>query len=223
MPKLKAVLFDLDGTLIDTAPDFIFVVNKLLQEDSKAAIDPALIRATVSDGSRALIRLAYELQEGDPRIDPLRQRLLDLYEQHIAEHSRPFEGVQALLDNLGAADIPWGISTNKPEFYTRLLMAQLKLNPAPAIVLSPDQVPNAKPAPDSLFIACEHIGCEPAEAIYIGDHLRDIDCGRRADMPTIAAAYGYIPPGQSASDWQADHIVSHAADIWPLLQTHYLD
>lgn len=223
MAQLKAVLFDLDGTLIDTAPDFIYVVNELLAQDKLPPLDQALIRATVSDGSRALIRLAYQLEEDDAKIEPLRQRLLSLYENNIATHSRPFAGINDLLAKLAENNIVWGISTNKPEFYTSLLMAQLRMDPPPAIVLSPDQVPNAKPAPDSLFIACDAIGCNVNEAVYIGDHLRDIDCGRNAGMPTIAAAYGYIPPGQSASEWKADHIIDHADEIWPLLQEFYLD
>ncbi|GAA6153249.1 HAD family hydrolase [Pseudoteredinibacter isoporae] len=218
MPNLKAVLFDLDGTLIDTAPDFIRVVHQLLREDNRPLIAEERIRATVSAGSRALIQLAYDLEPGHADVEPLRERLLTLYEQGIAIDSKPFAGINELLKKLGEHRIPWGISTNKPEYYTRLLMEQLPLDPMPAIVLSPDQVPNAKPAPDSLFIACDHIGCQVEEAIYIGDHERDIQCGQRASMPTIAAAYGYIPEGESAHDWNADHVVDHAEEIWPLIE-----
>lgn len=218
MPNLKAVLFDLDGTLIDTAPDFIRVVNQLLKEDERPLITEDRIRATVSAGSRALVQLAYDLEPGHEAIEPIRERLLELYERELAVDSQPFAGINELLKKLGEHNIPWGISTNKPEYYTRLLMEQLPLNPQPAIVLSPDQVPNAKPAPDSLFIACDHIGCKVEEAIYIGDHERDIQCGKRANMPTIAAAYGYIPEGESASDWNADYLVDHAEDIWPIIE-----
>lgn len=218
MPSLKAVLFDLDGTLIDTAPDFVRVVNQLLKEDGLSPICENRIRQNVSAGSRALVQLAYQLHADDPKVESIRQRLLDLYEQELAVASKPFDGIIELLAKLGDHNIPWGISTNKPEHYTRLLMEQLPLTPQAAIVLSPDQVPNAKPAPDSLIIACEHIGCDTTEAIYIGDHQRDIECGQRAHMPTIAAAYGYIPEGESASDWNADYQVDHASQIWPILK-----
>ncbi|WP_299978115.1 HAD-IA family hydrolase [uncultured Pseudoteredinibacter sp.] len=218
MSKLKAVLFDLDGTLIDTAPDFIRVVNQLLAEDKRPAISDESIRATVSAGSRALVQLAYNLNAGDEQVEAIRERLLKLYEQQLAIDSRPFEGINELLNKLGEHNIAWGISTNKPEYYTRLLMEQLPLDPSPAIVLSPDQVPNAKPAPDSLLIACEYIGCSVEEAIYIGDHERDIESGKRAGMPTIAAAYGYVPVGESAEDWNADYTIQSARDIWPIIR-----
>ncbi|MCV6621501.1 MAG: HAD-IA family hydrolase [Cellvibrionaceae bacterium] len=218
MTKLKAVLFDLDGTLIDTAPDFIRVVNQLLAEDNRPAISDESIRATVSAGSRALVQLAYNLQAGEEQVEAIRERLLKLYEQQLAIDSKPFAGINELLKKLGEHNIAWGISTNKPEYYTRLLMEQLPLDPSPAIVLSPDQVPNAKPAPDSLLIACEHIGCSVEEAIYIGDHERDIESGKRAGMPTIAAAYGYVPVGESAEDWKADYTIQSAHDIWPIIK-----
>ena len=221
MSNLKAVFFDLDGTLIDTAPDFIYVVNKMLADADLPLLAEAQIRNTVSEGSRALITLAFGLRETDPGFSEKRQQLLDLYEQHLAENSRPFPGINDLLTELGQRNIAWGIATNKPEHYTSLLMQQLNLEPAPVVVLSPDQVPNAKPAPDSLYICCEAADCAINEAVYIGDHKRDIDCGKNAGMTTIAAAYGYIGEGDSAESWQADHLVTEAKDIWPLLQELY--
>lgn len=222
MAVLKAVFFDLDGTLIDTAPDFVFVVNTMLKQDNLAPVAEEDIRNTVSDGSRALIRLAYKIDESDPKFESLRQRLLDLYEQNIAVNSQPFPGINDLLKKLDQHDIAWGIATNKPEHYTRLLMQQLQLESAPVIVLSPEQVPQAKPAPDALFFACQAADCTINQAVYIGDHKRDIDCGINAGMKTITAAYGYVPKDDDITHWNADFIVNSAKELWPLIESEFL-
>lgn len=222
MAVLKAVFFDLDGTLIDTAPDFVHVVNTMLLQDKRPLIAEEDIRNTVSDGSRALIKLAYQIDESDSKFEALRQRLLDLYEQNIAINSKPFPGINDLLQKLGQHDIAWGIATNKPEHYTRLLMQQLQLEPAPVIVLSPEQVPQAKPAPDSLYIACQAADCTVKQAVYIGDHKRDIDCGINAGMKTITAAYGYVPKDDDVKQWNADFIANSASELWPLIESEFL-
>lgn len=222
MQKLKAVFFDLDGTLIDTAADFILVLNTMLKEDGLALVNEDLIRNTVSDGSRALIKLGYGLDHSQPESAPLRQRLLDLYETHLASKSVLFPGIQQLLLELDKHQIVWGIATNKPELYTRLLLQALTISPQPIVVLSPEQVAKAKPAPDSLFAACAAANCQIDEAVYIGDHQRDIECGKNAGMRTIAAAYGYIPPGERVSDWQADFTATTPQQLWPIIKQNFI-
>lgn len=214
--RIRAVMFDLDGTLLDTAPDFIAVVNKLLTENNRDELPHDIIRAGVSNGSKALVTLAFAIEETHENFQPLRERLLELYTQHIAVFTKPFPGIQDLLDKLAEHNIAWGIATNKPAAYTVPLMEQLNMQPAPAIVICPDHVKTSKPDPESLFLAANELSCTPQEIIYIGDHLRDIECGRRAGSITIAAAYGYVGD-ENIDSWQADYRIEHAEEIWPIV------
>ena len=216
--KIRGVIFDLDGTLLDTAPDFVVVVNQLREENKLAHLPAETIRATVSNGSRALVTLALSLPESHADFEKYRLRLLELYTQHIAVYTCYFPGIGELIDNLHALSIPWGIATNKPSIYTRLLLDKLQLHPAPLSVICPEDVSQRKPHPESMYLAGQHIGCAPSELIFIGDHRRDIDCGNSAGSVTIAAGYGYIEPGDDIASWKADYQVSHAAEIWPIIE-----
>ncbi len=218
--KIRAVMFDLDGTLLDTAPDFIVVVNQLLVEEGRSELSPNTIRAGVSNGSKALISLAFGIDDSDPHFERLRQRLLTLYVAHIAVYTKPFPGISALLDKLTDNNIPWGIATNKPAAYTLPLMSALDMQPAPASIICPDHVTRSKPDPESLFLASKQLGCAPQEIIYIGDHKRDIDCGKGAGSITVAATYGYLDEGDNAADWHADYCVDHADEIWPIIEKY---
>lgn len=219
---MKAVLFDLDGTLFDTAPDFIVVLNQLREQEQLPPLPDATIRSVVSNGARALVTLGFGKDESDPAFEGLRQRLLDLYLAHLAEKTVPFPGIESLLDRLAAEDIAWGIVTNKPEAYTVPLMQAFTRLPAPGAVICPDHVSKRKPDPEAVLLACSQIGCEPLEAVYVGDHERDIAAGRNAGMPTIACRYGYIDEGDDPANWGADHLVDSAEEIWPLLEREYL-
>ncbi len=217
---IRAVIFDLDGTLLDTAPDFVLVVNKLLQQYQQPALDADLIRAQVSNGAKALVKLAFALNEDDPEFEIRRLQLLDLYLQHIADYTRPFEGIESLINKLNQHQIAWGIATNKPARYTLPLMQALNMQPAPFSVICPDHVSRVKPDPESLLLASQQLSCTPDQIIYVGDHLRDIECGKRAGSITIAAAYGYIDQNDCADNWQADHLVQSADEIWPIVQRY---
>lgn len=219
-PSLAAVMFDLDGTLLDTAPDFILIVNQLLQQEGRAALPDDIIRAGVSNGSNALIRLAFGINETDPAFEVLRQRLLALYLDNIAVGTQLFPGMQTLLTQLAEHNIPWGIATNKPFIYTEPLMRELDIRPAPATIICPEHVVRSKPDPASMYLAAEQLGCTPAQILFIGDHKRDIDCGRAAGSLTMAAAYGYIDASDDPQQWQADHLVNHADEIWPIVQQY---
>lgn len=219
-PSLAAVMFDLDGTLLDTAPDFILIVNQLLQQEGRAALPDDIIRAGVSNGSNALIRLAFAINETDPAFEVLRQRLLALYLDNIAVGTQLFPGMQTLLTQLAEHNIPWGIATNKPFIYTEPLMRELNIQPAPATIICPEHVVRSKPDPASMHLAAEQLGCTPAQILFIGDHKRDIDCGRAAGSLTMAAAYGYIDASDDPQQWQADHLVNHADEIWPIVQQY---
>lgn len=217
--KIRAVMFDLDGTLLDTAPDFVAVVNQLLLENKRAELSHDTIRACVSNGSKALVMMAFAIEEAHETFQPLRERLLELYTKHIAVFTKPFPGIQELLDKLAQNNIAWGIATNKPAAYTIPLMEALNMQPAPGIVICPDHVQQSKPHPESLLMAANYFDCEPDEIIYVGDHLRDIECGRRANSITIAAAYGYVG-NEDVCSWKADYRVDHADDIWPIVEKY---
>jgi N-acetyl-D-muramate 6-phosphate phosphatase len=216
--SIKAVVFDLDGTLIDTAPDFIVVLNQLRQEEGQQPLPEKPIRDTVSHGARALISLGFNLEESDSEFERLRLRLLELYSNHLAVFSHPFYGIPSLLDNLADHNLRWGIATNKPEIYTTPLINQLNLQPDS--VVCPDHVKDRKPHPESIFLASEQLNCQPENIIYVGDHERDIECGRRAGSITIAARYGYIDNSDNPDSWQATHGVDSAHDIWPIVKRY---
>jgi 2-phosphoglycolate phosphatase len=217
-PAIRAVVFDLDGTLLDTAPDFVVVVNQLRAEHQLPPLPADLIRASVSNGARALVSLAFDIDEQAAHFDTLRERLLAIYLTHLAVHTVFFPGVEELLETLNAHNIAWGIATNKPAIYTEAILAALNIQPAPISVICPDHVTERKPHPESLFLASQHLGCAPGEIVYIGDHKRDIDCGRSAGAITIAAAYGYIEAEDDIDLWEADYRVEHASEIWPIIE-----
>lgn len=214
---LEIVVFDLDGTLVDTADDFIPVVQQLREEYALPPLEPARIRRSVSNGSRALVSLALGLEPGQPAHDVARARLLELYGAILGRHARLYPGMAALLGQLEARGIAWGIATNKPRAYTLPLLEGLGLQPAPGAVLCPDDVTQPKPHPESLLRICAALGRRPGRGIYAGDHLRDIEAGRRAGTYTIAAAYGYIEERDDPARWDADALAADSEQLAALI------
>lgn len=200
---VEAVLFDLDGTLIDTAPDFVRILNQLRREHELEPFPYDTIRQQVSNGARALVTLAFGGEDSNPRFADHLETLLNRYEQGLAEDSCLFAGLDSALLALEARNIPWGIVTNKPSRYTNPLIAGLDLAQRCAVAICPDQVTHRKPHPEPIFTACEKIGVDPAATIYVGDHARDIEAGKRANNFTVAAGWGYLNEGEQAADWQA--------------------
>jgi phosphoglycolate phosphatase len=214
-PRLRAVVFDLDGTLVDTAGDFVPVVQQLRHEAGFDPMEASRIRATVSNGARALVTLALGIDDTHPDFEPRRRRLLELYGRILGQHAQPYPGMRELIDTLAERDIGWGVATNKPREFTLPLLDLLGLQPGS--VVCPEDVRERKPHPESLERACRDLACGPDEAIYIGDHARDIEAGRRAGLYTIAAAYGYIEPDDAAERWGADVVAAGSMDIPALL------
>jgi phosphoglycolate phosphatase len=214
----SAVLFDLDGTLIDTAPDFIRCLNQMRQLHRLDALPADFIRQSVSDGARAMIRIGFGLEQDEPGYHDLRAEFLDLYEIGVAVETTLFHGMDDLLQSLEARQIPWGIVTNKPVRFADPLIRALGLHERCATLVCPDHVTNTKPDPEALFMACDQARVAPERAIYVGDHKRDIQAGRNAGMKTIAVRYGYIEQPETVESWQADLIADTVSDLAKLLQ-----
>jgi phosphoglycolate phosphatase len=215
---LKAVLFDLDGTLLDTAIDFTTVLNAMLTERQLAPQSYDEVRKRVSDGARAVVSLGFQkLQEDDAEFQELLKEFLDRYLAQLAVSTTLFPGMNEVLDHIETRGLKWGIVTNKPARFTMPLLAAMGLDQRCATAICPDHVTDRKPHPEPIYLACKEIACLPAHAIYIGDHRRDIDAGRNASMRTVACAYGYVSAGDSAASWNADYIVDQALDLIPLI------
>lgn len=218
MMLLKAVLFDLDGTLLDTAPDFILAVNHLRDQLGQPPLADSTIRAEVSNGARALTRLASGLADNDPRLDTLNAELLGFYSTHLGQHSNLFPGMAETLHWIEQSGLAWGIVTNKPSRYTDPLLDHLRLPFSPRSVVCPDHVQRRKPDPEPLLLACQQCGCAPAQAIYLGDHVRDIEAGRAAGLLTAACDWGYIHPEDDPDCWGADYRLKSPPGIRSLLE-----
>ncbi len=215
---LKAVLFDLDGTLLDTAPEFAVAVNALLARHQRPPQAYARLRECVSDGTRGMVQSAFALHPDAAEFEPLRLELLDLYAQQLGAHTQMFEGMAQVLEFIEAQGLAWGVVTNKPQRFAQPLMARLKLATRCAALICPEHVATPKPDPAALWLACQQMGCASAGAIYIGDHRRDIEAGRNAGMPTIACAFGYVHAEDPCSAWGADWVVDTARAIIPIVQ-----
>lgn len=209
----QAVFFDLDGTLIDTAPDFYTVLNATLQEAGRDLVSYNAVREQVSNGARAMIGLGFGLQPGDAGFDLWLNRFLDRYEQHLAVDTVLFPGMAEVLERLERAAIPWGIVTNKPSRFTLPLLEGLGLQARVGPVICPDHVTRRKPDPEGLLMAAHATGRDATRCIYVGDHERDIAAGRNAGMTTIGVLFGYIDADENPADWHADYYVEHADEL----------
>ena len=218
-PTYLSVLFDLDGTLIDTADDFVLCLNELRQEKGLPPLVDAEIRKVVSDGARAMIKLCFDLSPEDDGFEAIRTTFLDMYLNNIARKSRLFDGLEETLNWCNKNKIPWGIVTNKGRKYSEALIKELGLDKSIATLVCPDDVTNTKPDPEPIFKALSEMNMQPEQCIYVGDHARDIEAGKRANMATIACAYGYVHSDEEAKSWQADWCVDTSAELNTLLQT----
>jgi phosphoglycolate phosphatase len=217
MLDFKALLFDLDGTLVDTAPDFITAVEKQLKIRGGQLLDGDIVRTSVTHGSIGIIESVYDIKQDDPQFESLKEEFLELYLGNIAEKSQLFDGLQSVLDNCKKHSIPWGIVTNKPLKYTQPLLEALGMGQQSATTICPDHVAQPKPDPEGLLLACSEINLAPEDCIYVGDHIRDIQAGKSAGMRTLAAGWGYIEENENILEWQADWVIEDSADLNALL------
>ncbi|MBT3196502.1 MAG: HAD-IA family hydrolase [Gammaproteobacteria bacterium] len=209
----KAVLFDLDGTLADTAPDLAYALNQTLIRANREPLALASIRAVASNGSAPLIRLGFGEGLDESEFSDHQQRLLSIYRQNLTRETTLMRGMAPLLNQLEEQSIRWGVVTNKPARFTEPLMEQLALTQRAACIVSGDTTTEPKPHPRPLLYACEQLGLEPSLCLYVGDARRDIEAGRRARMTTLAARFGYLTPEDEISHWGADGIIDQPGDI----------
>ncbi|MFT6904886.1 MAG: 2-phosphoglycolate phosphatase [Oleiphilaceae bacterium] len=211
--KIDALLFDLDGTLVDTAADFIEVLNAQRTRHNFESLSEQAIRNTVSNGARALTQLAFGGREGEELFEQYRAELLENYMQVVGIHAKLFDGMSEILLICEEKEIPWGIITNKPRKFTEKLMIKLELSSRCSILLCADDVTQPKPHPESMFIAANKLNIDLKRSVYVGDHDRDIAAGNAASMITVAAEYGYINSNSKLTDWNASHIIQHPSQL----------
>lgn len=215
--KINTVLFDLDGTLIDTAPDMAAALDILCDEEQHVRLPYSDVRPIVSNGSVALVKLAFGDDVDEQTLERLKARYLEIYQDHLAIHSQLFDEMDVLLKQLEKNNIKWGVVTNKPGWLTEPLMESLGLHKRAACIVSSDSTENRKPHPEPMYHACRLTDAQPEECVYVGDARRDIEAGQNAGMKTIIAEYGYISDSENTEDWQADHSIQSPAQILALL------
>jgi phosphoglycolate phosphatase len=214
----RAILFDLDGTLADTAPDLGGALNRLLQEEGRAPLPIERIRPVASHGARGLVELGFGISRDDPAFEGLRLRFLEHYEHGFCEATRLFEGVEPMIHALVSRGLAWGIVTNKPMRFTDRLVPWLGFQHPPAVVVSGDTVGVPKPDPRPILYACSQLGLPVDACWYVGDAQRDIEAGRKSGMVTVLADYGYIAETDTPDAWQADHRIAHPEVLLDLLR-----
>ena len=211
--KIQTILFDLDGTLLDTAPDLANALNAVLESNGHAPLPFDAIRPVVSHGGKALIELGFEMQSDHPEFEPRRLELLDYYLNNIAQYTCLFPGMEEVLESIESQGLNWGIVTNKPAWLTDPLLEALKLDQRAAAIVSGDTLPERKPHPAPLLHACELIGSTPEHCLYVGDAERDIQAGHNAGMPTLVAMFGYLLAEDKPEEWGASALIHHPAEI----------
>ncbi|MCC6472353.1 MAG: HAD-IA family hydrolase [Burkholderiales bacterium] len=213
---IRAVLFDLDGTLADTAPDLAGALDRLLAEEGRPPLPFERARAAASAGAPGLIGAGFGIAPGEVRFEGLRTRFLDLYAASICVRTRLFDGMPGVIDTLEQCALPWGIVTNKAARFTVPLARALALTARSACLVSGDTTPRLKPAPDSLLHAARLLDLAPGECLYVGDDLRDVQAARAAGMAVLAAGWGYLD-GSDPSAWGADAVLSHPSQVLKFL------
>lgn len=212
-PIPLCVLFDLDGTLVDSAPDLGAAANHVRSELGLPPLALDTYRPQASNGARGLLKLALGIGTDHPDYEARKATFLRHYEANLTVHSRLFDGVPEMLAALDAAGVPWGIVTNKAGWLATPVVEQIGLAPRCRVLVAGDTTPHPKPAPDGLLLAARRIGVDAAACVYVGDDLRDVVAGRAAGMRTIAADWGYLGDGQDASSWGADTLVATPAAL----------
>jgi 2-phosphoglycolate phosphatase len=210
---IRAVLFDLDGTLLDTAPDLVFALNLLRKEQQLPDLGLAEIRAIASLGAKAMLKHAFNLDENHQQFPIMRDKFMSLYQQHIVNSTRLFPGMEQVLAHLDEQHIPWGIVTNKLTQHAASLLTALALQPRLACLVAGDTLAQIKPHPAPILHACQQLGRKPEECVYIGDAATDIQASKAAGTKSLVALYGYLLADDQPLTWDADGYLQQPTDI----------
>ena len=220
---LEAVLFDLDGTLLDTSPDFLIATNILLQRHGHPIIDRETLAPYITNGSAGIIEALFNISRDHSAFQSLWDELLKLYLHHIADETHYYSGMEEVIAYIEQHQLKWGIVTNKPSRYANPLLTGLKssgVNINPACCICPDHVVQAKPAPDALFLACKQLEINAEKTLYVGDHLRDIVAAKAAGMASIAATYGFIQADEDPAKWGAEHSIDQPIELIAIINQY---
>lgn len=215
---IRAVLFDLDGTLVDSAPDLAGAANAMRMARNLDPLQLELFRPHSGSGARGMLRVAFDLGPDDLGYESLRQEFFLAYEGRLTMNTRPFDGVETLVGSLFRMGLPWGVVTNKGERFTHPLTRAIPLFASASAVVSGDTTPHPKPHPAPLLEAARRLGLPPADCVYVGDDVRDIEAGRAAGMRTVAARYGYLGPQADVSRWGADKVILEPLELLKWLE-----
>lgn len=215
---MKAVLFDLDGTLADTAPDLCYAINCMRAVRGLEAVPLEQTRPVTSMGARGLLGAGFGMTPEHPDYDAMRIEFLDIYERNVCRETRLFPGIAELLAALEQRGVRWGVVTNKAERFTHPLLEGLGVHQRAACIVGGDTTPHLKPHPASLLLASERIALPPSACLYLGDDERDMLAGRAAGMPVAVAVYGYLGSGTSPRDWDADFWADDPREVLDFLQ-----
>jgi N-acetyl-D-muramate 6-phosphate phosphatase len=213
---IKAVLFDLDGTLADTAPDLAYALNMLRASRGMPPLPLAATRPVTSHGARGLLGVGFEIMPGDLGYDSLRDEFLALYEANLCRATSLFPGMPELLSGLEERGFPWGVVTNKLERFALPLLERLDLSARTACIIGGDTTPRSKPHPEPLLAASRKIGVEPQACVYVGDDRRDVEAGHAAGMKTVVAGWGYLN-GSDSDTWGGDWMIKNPQDLLQIL------
>ncbi|SDX30211.1 phosphoglycolate phosphatase [Allochromatium warmingii] len=212
-PRDGLVLFDLDGTFADTAPDMAIALDRLRKRHGRSPLPFARVRPYVSHGAPGILKVGFDLTPDDPNYEPLRREYLRIYESALVEHTAPFPGIVELIDELDARGVPWGIVTNKAAALAKPLLERLGFLERVACLVCGDTTPRPKPYPDPLLYACDLLGVTPERGWYIGDAERDIQAGLAAGMGTLTALFGYLGPDDDPRTWGAHGMIQHPLQL----------
>ena len=213
----RAVFFDLDGTLADTADDLAAPVNAMRIERGQQPMPVAELRPFASTGARGLIAKGLGVLQDDPDYEAVRLEFLQRYEKDMVVHTRLFDGMPELIERIEAEGLRWGVISNKIERFVRIIVEKLGIADRVAIAYGGDSAARPKPHPDLMLLALETTGLQGGDCVYVGDDLRDVVAGRAAGMATVAAAYGYCGDADGPESWGADALIRHPQELAPLL------
>ncbi len=214
---VRAVLFDLDGTLADTAPDLARALNRVRVERGLPPLPPEVARPHTSSGARGLLKAGFDIAPEDEGYGALRERFLDFYAEGLCVETRLFDGIPELLAKIKLRKLPWGIVTNKGKRFTEPLLRLLAVDHLAGCVVSGDSTSHIKPHPAPLLLAASLLSQQPADCVYIGDDLRDAQAARAAGMRFVAAGWGYHGEGGDPNAWDSDAVVGHPREFLDLL------